>query len=1047
VRKFSRVRNLVDKTFENKLGNRPQYAIIHTVDMHSADIQIGNSRSITRNVEVIGDPTALDTGQRVFIEWRNVPGKSGVFPVVLAGTSNNSSGDIIYAGTLYPDDETIELTSEGIAVKPGSIGLEHLSFVPSIDGHSHRSLLGGWQVLADGSFYNNGIQLHPLGYINVGMNSETVRLSAIDATYRIWAGAYAAEDAPFSVDKDGAIYATSGEIAGWELTETGFSSDDGSAKIVPGDYPQITLGAATAFDTGIGIWLGKDDDDTYKFRIGDPDNDNMYWDGSDLIITGKFIGGSDIGYTEATTFTINNDANDVTVNLVLSRSTGGDLTLAYNGSYLAINKDFIPSTRDSADLGEETLRWRQVHASEIRAQKFVESNVSVLGGTFIIPKESGKLTAAVASGDTTLSLDFNPVVGDFLLIMAEDTGGTTKTEYMEVTALGPVTVTRDLAGAHGTDPAWPSGTIVMDIGQEDDGYVYLSGGSIPKVSVYSQGATYNAITETVRLGNLNGWGGFSSDDYGWAVGNYSGNKYAYYESTAGLVVRGEIKADSGYLGALDISGVLSIGTSGGIYQGSGTFASPTTGLKIWNDSGAGRIGGYSSSALQWYADTDGRLYAGAGSVILDSDGISIEAGEFRKNSIDFLDTSGNVILELGEWGLRSTDTGYWDADFSISSSDANDFSQIYLSTTSINMAIGSGAGSAVDFSWQYYAGDMGYMLMDLQSTGDLWLRQTTPEIKFGASGDVNIYRASSGMLKTDDDFTIGGGDLYLGTDCKIYRGDANIIQFADSVRGNISGGALKIDTGSGYVIIGPQNTSWCHMDTDRTGFYFYDLVYVNSDVRVGDGLCVGGNDNVGWGMGRFKGGIELNMRADLGTPPSDYLRMWATSTRGFPKFKRSDGNMGYAYQRKVTVDCDQFRTMSGAGSLSTYVFKSIEFPNSGSPEGRAYFSAPEAWMNETVTLDLYWRPWTTASGNVKWYVRIYRVWDWKQWFEWSTTGTIIDGTTGNNSKVARGTTTVTFPNGDDTNLFGVSVIRDATSGSDTFSGSVSFLGLVMYPPD
>jgi len=34
---------------------------------------------------------------------------------------------------------------------------------------------------------------------------------------------------------------------------------------------------------------------------------------------------------------------------------------------------------------------------------------------------------------------------------------------------------------------------------------------------------------------------------------------------------------------------MTIGAAGGIWQGTGTFAAPTTGLKIWNDEGHGRI--------------------------------------------------------------------------------------------------------------------------------------------------------------------------------------------------------------------------------------------------------------------------------------------------------------------------------------------------------------------------------------------------------------------------------------------------------------------------
>ena len=74
-------------------------------------------------------------------------------------------------------------------------------------------------------------------------------------------------------------------------------------------------------------------------------------------------------------------------------------------------------------------------------------------------------------------------------------------------------------------------------------------------------------------------------------------------------------------GSAYISGILNIGSSGGIYQGTGTFASPTTGLKIWNDSSIGRFATYNSGTTQIYLATDGRLYAGGGGVALDSRGI------------------------------------------------------------------------------------------------------------------------------------------------------------------------------------------------------------------------------------------------------------------------------------------------------------------------------------------------------------------------------------------------------------------------------------------
>lgn len=109
-------------------------------------------------------------------------------------------------------------------------------------------------------------------------------------------------------------------------------------------------------------------------------------------------------------------------------------------------------------------------------------------------------------------------------------------------------------------------------------------------------------------------------------------------TASGATIYGHIVANSG-----DIAGVLTVGASGGIYQGTGSFASPTTGLKIWNDSGAGRIGGYNTGTLQWYAGTDGKLYAGGGNVSLDSDGININAG----STLRFVSTSLRGVIEAG----------------------------------------------------------------------------------------------------------------------------------------------------------------------------------------------------------------------------------------------------------------------------------------------------------------------------------------------------------------------------------------------------------------
>lgn len=100
------------------------------------------------------------------------------------------------------------------------------------------------------------------------------------------------------------------------------------------------------------------------------------------------------------------------------------------------------------------------------------------------------------------------------------------------------------------------------------------------------------------------------------------------ESLSAIHIRaGSITADR--LFVLQLSAItaniggLNIDVGGYIWQGSGTAAAPTTGLKIFNSSGIGKLSTYNSGVEQITLDTDGRLKAGAGKVRLDANGLGL----------------------------------------------------------------------------------------------------------------------------------------------------------------------------------------------------------------------------------------------------------------------------------------------------------------------------------------------------------------------------------------------------------------------------------------
>ena len=203
----------------------------------------------------------------------------------------------------------------------------------------------------------------------------------------------------------------------------------------------------------------------------------------------------------------------------------------------------------------------------------------------------------------------------------------------------------------------PAGVAIADWGPSGSGAVTLSAdgtiGASANLSVQSHaGSPWSARTLHLRLGNLNGSYGYSTNTYGFATGN-SATTFLAVDSTNGLRIvddtttRFQVDA-AGAMTIRNAAGsavitmdstsaridnVLNIGTSGGIYQGTGTFGTPTTGLKIWNASGVGRIAGYDTGVLQWYANSDGTLKAGGGDVTLDSDGISLVSWVSSRGSL------------------------------------------------------------------------------------------------------------------------------------------------------------------------------------------------------------------------------------------------------------------------------------------------------------------------------------------------------------------------------------------------------------------------------
>lgn len=170
----------------------------------------------------------------------------------------------------------------------------------------------------------------------------------------------------------------------------------------------------------------------------------------------------------------------------------------------------------------------------------------------------------------------------------------------------------------------------------DDNGLQLRGASL---------TLWDGATQTVNIDNegVDIW-----------VGNGSDDKLLAWDGSAL-----SLRANNTDVITLDTSGnsyfagIMTIGTSGEIRQGTGTLGSNYTGLRIWRDSSVGRIAGYNNNVQQWYASTDGKLYAGGGTFMADAAGIHLANGSGGAAGFQLYRTStfSNSNKAGGLWAL------------------------------------------------------------------------------------------------------------------------------------------------------------------------------------------------------------------------------------------------------------------------------------------------------------------------------------------------------------------------------------------------------------
>lgn len=320
-------------------------------------------------------------------------------------------------------------------------------------------------------------------------------------------------------------------------------------------------------------------------------------------------------------------------------TASGNLTIQPAGDIVVdpVGNDVLPATNYDINLGALSKKYLTLHAAELWVETLVAQNtIATIGGRILVGPTT-YLSRDMGTGDTTIYVRHNQMVSGDRAYMEADG----KVEFFAITS-GPTTisateysytVTRDLDGSGAN--TWYAGDAMFNTGQAGNGFIDLY--SLRGVKSASQAgptivgnirnsSTFNDWSEAWAIGNLNGLYGYGANTVGVGLGKYaSGQPNIVIDPTNGVRLR-QYTTDMIVLdpaGNSYFAGVMTIGTSGEIRQGTGTLGSNYTGLRIWRDSNVGRIAGYASNVLQWYGDTAGNLVAGTGYVTLNASGIDV----------------------------------------------------------------------------------------------------------------------------------------------------------------------------------------------------------------------------------------------------------------------------------------------------------------------------------------------------------------------------------------------------------------------------------------
>ena len=316
----------------------------------------------------------------------------------------------------------------------------------------------------------------------------------------------------------------------------------------------------------------------------------------------------------------------------------------------------------------------------------------------------------------------------------------------------------------------------------------------------------------------------------------------------------------GSAGQIGIGGA-NYGTSGQVLTSNGSSSAPS-----WQTPSAGDITGVTAGSYMTGGGTSGTVTLNANA--------SVNA---TANTLAARTSSGDIYARLlrATYPNQSTISGA--IAFRVNNGTDN-YTRYCSSPAAIRSFIGAGTGS----------GDITSVTAGAYLSGGATSGNATVNLDVGGSGNwwgkgaavggdgvmevgkyIDFHDTNTATNDFDYRLTSSGGRLYLSGDLEVDGGDIYI----NDNNTRITEGAnnsVRIQTNSGYVDIGPANSSYSHFYTDRGQYYF------NKGLTVDTGQVRSYNEDLNLNRA---GSTTARLRITSGTTISDQALQSASTVR------------------------------------------------------------------------------------------------------------------------------------------------------------------------